>query len=241
VQDKALRVLFVGNSFTFTNEMPTIFAALAEAGGHAVTAELTGLGGWSLQTHAGSPVTTAAIREGWDIVVLQEQSRIPAVEIGRTTRMYPAARTLDGLIKAAGAKTMFFLTWGYREGDPEVGLPSYVLMQDQLTIGYTRIADELGASIAPVGLAWKDLRAQANPPNLWSGDGEHPSLEGSYLSACVFYATIYQQSPVGLTVTAGLRQDQALRLQTAAANAVLGSPSGLPEDAGSGIGAQPEE
>jgi len=83
-------------------------------------------------------------------VVLQEQSELPASVKDRTTLMYPAARNLAGKAKKDGATTVFFLTWGHRDGWPEDGLASYADMQAQLNTGYEQIANELDVPLAPV-------------------------------------------------------------------------------------------
>jgi hypothetical protein len=96
----------------------------------------------------------------WDIVVLQEQSEIPAVEATRQSYMYPGARDLVSMIRDAGARPMFFDTWGHRNGWPINRLPSYDAMQSAIDEAYLFIAHEQHAAVAPVGVAWS---AVANP------------------------------------------------------------------------------
>jgi hypothetical protein len=96
-------------------------------------------------------------------------------------------------------------------------------MQAQVQSGYMEIADELEVLVAPVGAAWQNGMARDPQLDLWQADGIHPNREGTYLAACVFYATIYRQSPQGLTYTAGLAQEKAQFLQTVAAETVLES------------------
>lgn len=75
--------------------------------------------------------------------------------------------------------------------------------------------------MAPVGTAWQNAVTQNPELNLWQMDGVHPTEGGSYLSACVFYALIFQQSPEGLTYRAGLSEEMAYFLQSIAAETVL--------------------
>jgi hypothetical protein len=60
--------------------------------------------------------------------------------------------------------------------------------------------------------------------DLWQEDGSHPNEKGTYLAACVFYATLYRQSPEGLGYTGSLSEDEALLLQKTAADTVLTEP-----------------
>jgi hypothetical protein len=83
------------------------------------------------------------------------------------------------------------------------------------------IGHELDLKVAPAGIAWQRGIERDPQVNLWNTDGEHPNREGSYLSACVFYAIIFNQSPEGLTYRAGLTEERASYLQHIAAEVVL--------------------
>ena len=225
------RVLFIGNSYTSVNDLPTVFARLARSGGHRVETGTATKDGATLADHAGSSRTTTALTSAnWNIVVLQEQSQIPAVDQFRQTEMYPAARTLVAMVRRAGAQPIFFITWAHRDGWPQDGLVDYSSMQSAIDDGYLAIASEQHVAIAPVGYAWQTLLGQEASPGLWQDDGSHPTEKGTYLAACVFYATIFHESPKGLTYRSGLSDDEASKLQQVAAVTVLGDPAkwGLP-------------
>ncbi len=187
--------------------------------------------GSTLADHAGSSRTTSALTStNWNIVVLQEQSQIPAVDRFRETEMYPAARTLVAMVRHAGAQPIFFITWAHRDGWPQNGLVDYSTMQSAIDDGYQAIASEQHAAVAPVGYAWQTLLGQEASPGLWQDDGSHPTEKGTYLAACVFYATIFQENPNGLTYHGGLSDAEASTLQQVAAVTVLSDPVkwGLP-------------
>ena len=218
------RLLFIGNSYTYVNDLPAIFADLARSGGHRVEVGMVAEGGATLRDHAGSVATAAKLTSAkWDVVVLQEQSEIPSLEQLRESEMYPAARRLADTIYRQGARPMFFLTWAHRDGWPENGLPDYASMQSAIDDGYLAIAAEEQAAVAPVGVAWSSVMSQPHPA-LWQDDGSHPTTAGTYLAACVFYATIYHQSPRGLAYHADLSAVDAAILQSAAADTVLTDP-----------------
>ncbi len=220
-----MRVLFIGNSYVYVNDLPRMFAGLAEAGGHPVETGMLVNGGWTLAAHAGSERTRGTIGTNtWDYVVLQEQSQTPAFEQPRTMMMFPAARQLARMIRTGGATPLFFLTWGHRDGAGQYGIPDYTTMQTEITRGYTTIADELTVPLAPVGVAWAQVRRRHPNIALWQDDGSHPSPDGTYLAACVFYATVFATSPVGLGFTADRPTETARQLQTVAAEAVLTEP-----------------
>src|SRR6266498_2011890 len=138
------RVLFIGNSYTFVNDLPATFAKLAKSGGHKVEVGMAAQGGWTFANHIQSPETLDQLKSGtWNFVVLQEQSQIPSVEQSRTHGMYPAARELVREIREVGATPIFFLTWARRQGWPENGMMNYESLQAQINAGYFGIAQEL--------------------------------------------------------------------------------------------------
>jgi len=219
------RILFIGNSYTYVNDLPQMFADLAHSGGHKVQTGMVAEGGWTLADHVASSGTINQLKSSkWNYVVLQEQSEIPAVEQSRTTIMYPAARQLVSQIKGLGATPVFFMTWAHQAGLPGNGLPDYQSMQFQIDLGYMGIAQELKVPMAPVGYAWLIAYVQDPRLVLWQEDGSHPSEQGTYLAACVFYATIFRQSPEGLTYLGQLPGGVAKELQTVAASIVLNNP-----------------
>jgi hypothetical protein len=219
------RVLFIGNSFTYTNDLPRMFVRLAAAGGHAAAVDMVAPGGWTLLQHAGSADTLEKIADSkWDDVVLQEQSLVPAVAQARDQQMAPAAAELVARIRAAGARPIFFMTWARRDGWPEQGFATYAAMQFEIERAYLSVAGVYRAPVAPVGAAWLAVRTDHPDLELWQADGSHPAPLGTYLAACVFYAVIYRDSPAGLSYVAGLPPEAAQVLQAAAATAVLSDP-----------------
>jgi len=218
----AMSILFIGNSYTYQNNLPQMLSELAKSGGQAIAVDMAAEGGWKLLQHATSASTLYKIeQQKWTFVVLQEQSVVPSVEPNRTQEMYPAVRVLDDQIQQAGSRTLLFMTWGRRDGFAEVGHPDFASMQSQLQAGYLKIAKERNLLVAPVGMAWQTALAQRPNLQLWESDGSHPSLAGSYLAACVFYAVVYNKSPEGLKYTAGLSPDVAQLLQSVATTTVL--------------------
>ncbi len=217
------RVLFIGNSYTYVNDLPEMFARLAASGHHSVATGMLATGGGTLAEHEGDPATSTMLAsEHWNFVVLQEQSEIPSVASLREAEMVPAALQLVQSIRAAGAQPLLFLTWAHRDGWPENQLPTYASMQQAVDDGYLELASEENAAVAPVGYAWWTLVADHPRSDLWEADGSHPSTAGTYLAASVFYATIFQQSPEGLGFHAGLPADEAAREQQIAGDVVLG-------------------
>ena len=113
------------------------------------------------------------------------------------------------------------MTWGARVGLPEAGYADYAAMQAQIQASYVDIAEQVGAGVAPVGIAWQKAIEVQPDLDLWQLDGIYPTREGTYLSALVFYTLIFQQSPAGLIFYADLPEETAGFLQAVAAETVL--------------------
>jgi autotransporter-associated beta strand protein len=233
-----MRVLFIGNSLTYTYDIPGTIQHLANSAGDWLTYASDLPGGTDLAYHLTDNVAMPLVDSGnFDIVMLQEYSSSPSVPSVRNGSMFPAARTFNTHIIGHGARTMFYETWGYPNGDPGNCYfydtpPQYrgcdsTSMLIAVRLGYARIANELGAAISPVGLAWLAVRSQRPDINLYSNSmGDyHPGPTGAYLAACVHYASILGRSPVGNSYT-GLLTDKniAAYLQTVAEQTVFQDP-----------------
>ena len=225
-KDPELRILFLGNSYTFVNNLPRALTELARSGGHEIGTEMSAVGGWTLAQHAQSQETLQRINGAkFDLVVLQEQSQIPADVQSRTAVMFPAVRTLVQQIRSAGAKPVLFATWTHRDGWPEKHIYGYESMQTEITAGYQEIAHELGVAVVPVGEAWRRAASGLAAEQLWQSDGSHPVEGGTYLAACVFYASLFHESPEGLSYQGALSDDLARTLQSVARQVVLSDSS----------------
>lgn len=203
-----LNLLFIGNSFTARNDLPALLADLARAAGHDLTWKLVSRGGASLRMHWNKGAAGAEVAGGgYDRVVLQEQSTLP---LKNATRMHENVRLFDAAAKAAGTRTVLYMTWARRHAPAT---------QQAIGEAYTRIAAELGADVIPAGTAWQIVRRRADAPELYDADGSHPTLAGSYLAACCAVAVLFGTAPAGLPAPAGLSMADATILQDAAAEA----------------------
>lgn len=202
------KVLFIGNSYTdFNNGLDyqlLKFAPNSEA-------ERISPGGYTLQNHWEDANTLQTIRTGdWDVVILQEQSQTPVTDYKAFAEY---TQKLNEEIKASGAETILFMTW---ERPDSI---QYGVTTSQLANNYTFLGQQLGIKVAPVGLAFANALQERPTLVLYSEDG-HPTLQGTYLAAAVFYGIIYDQSPVGINYNAGMSDEDALFLQNIAARAL---------------------
>jgi len=261
-------ILMLGNSYIYTNNVDELLHDMLNVTGqHNNTDSLTG-GGMRLSQHwdnvnsSGNSwnTTLRENNEEWNYVILQDQSQIPGFY--RTSPDWidskNAAVNLAEAIEDENSEAVLMMTWGRRNGDANNPLlyGNFTLMQDRLEQGYIDFRDNMTTPsrdvwIAPVGLAFKHIHDKINLTgvdptlsgstffDLYTSDGSHPSLSGSYLAACVLFATMTGDSPVGSNDTISLSANLKLELQQAAAATVFNETSNINypwQNSGSSIG-----
>jgi hypothetical protein len=192
-----LRVLFVGNSYTYVNDLPSVVAALAAATPDAaLTVDSVVQGSARLEDHWNTTGARERIASGdFDVVVLQGQSLEPVLF---TNFPYYAGLFAD-LVDDVGARAVWFATWARRAGDPiyseGLGFQTPDEMSGWLEGAYRNVAYPHGAFVARVGAAWQLALAELPGINLYADDGSHPSAEGTLLAACVILQGLTGQAP----------------------------------------------
>lgn len=205
-----LAVLFVGNSLTYTNDLPDIVAAISLGAGDdpPLRVGTVAFPGYSLEDHWGQGDALEAIDAGgWDVVVLQQgpstlpESRAHLVEwTGRFAER----------IRAAGGRPVLFSVW------PTTGTDAGF---DATLASYRAAADAVDGVLVPAGEAWRAARARDSTLALTSGDGFHPSLLGSVIAAYAIWHALTERTPVGLPPT--IESDRVERITMSAALAAL--------------------
>jgi len=201
------RILFVGNSLTYQNDLPGMVCTLARAAGRAVVCESIAKPDVSLEDHWRTGEARKAIAAGrWDIVVLQQgPSALP--ESRRLLIDY--TKRFDAEIKKAGARTALYMVWPSqsRRGDAE-----------GVSQSYRAAAKAVDATLLPVGDAWRAAWAADRNLPLYAADNFHPSGVGTYLAALVVYRHLLAQ-PAPTTPVLGGALEYAELLQRIASQA----------------------
>ncbi|MES2995523.1 MAG: hypothetical protein V4733_01805 [Verrucomicrobiota bacterium] len=183
----ALRVLFVGNSFTMG--IPAALAKAAGPSGKRVEIGMVAYDRWTLLRHARSRVTRETIRGGgWDVVVLQEQSERPGKWWERNFFMIPALGSLAAQAHDQGAVPVLYQTWGCRD--------EFAESNRRVANGCRLAVEKLGGiGIVHVGDAWADEVEHGNIGALFMPDGKHPTRYGNQVTARVFHNAFRQVTP----------------------------------------------
>jgi len=229
-------VLFIGNSITASG-IPDMFREISLAKGKPVQTDFY-WNGQLLREYVKDSNSVEMLRNKlnerkWDYVVLQENSAVSGFYPGYDQGYfefysYQAAKRISKVIREENPCTevVFFMTYGYINGD-KANFPddTYLKMQTRIRRNYKLLADSNSAIVAPVGMAWKQIRTNED----WytelyaSPEDHHPGQMGIFLAACVFYASIFADDPSNSGYSAGIDPVKMLKLEEAAKMAVLDS------------------
>jgi hypothetical protein len=186
--NQAIRVLFVGNSLTIYNDMPSIVELMGSTANEKICIEtfMIARGGDSLDKIVKSRMShqskyfKSIESKRWDYVVLQDHSKAP---ISGRNQMINAAEILVKINRKNKAKTIFFMTWAPKEKPHQIG---------EISTVYNNLGKSLDSKVAPVGLAW-DYITRNSTIELYDFDGIHPNKVGTLLTACTIFSTITDQ------------------------------------------------
>ena len=184
-----LRVLFVGNSLTYDNDLPGMTARLAasvDVPPMSVGRVLRG--NYSLGDHWQEGAAPDMIRQGgWDVVVLQQgPSALPESQAD----LLASTRRFAALATEHGARVALLMVW------PGADRPTAF---DSVRMSYSNAAEAVGGILVPAGEAWRAAWRRDPTLALYSSDGFHPSVMGSYLAALSLFEQLYGRTPVGVT------------------------------------------
>ncbi len=210
-----MKVLFIGNSFTFVNDLP---AMLEKLSGGEITYGKVLRGGAYLKWYAdpahelGVQVREKA-QEKWDAVILQDQSFNPARDKDDCVNQ-------TKILTALFPETPVFMyqTWAYRDGSDKLkntGL-TYDEMKEKLYDAYNAAAEAVNGRRVPVGFGFAEVKRIAPEIDLYTEDSYHPSPAGTYLAACLFYMALTGNSCDSLPVIEALDEQTAAILKDAA-------------------------
>ncbi len=227
----SLNILFIGNSYTHMNVMPKIFEKLCKDKGKPVYVQMNTRAGASFSIHITRADMYEAIRSRkWDYVILQGYSREFALNYDKIdSETLPYLNTIVDSVKYNNpcSTVLFYLTWGYKNGFKELPeIDTYDKMANNIINGYTYVSSCYDIPIVPVGIVWKNIRNKYPEINLYDADEQHPNKNGSYLSACTFYASIFKESPEG-AITSTIDGKTASIIQKEAGNYVLSNLESL--------------
>lgn len=193
-----MKILFIGNSYTFFNDMPILLEALAKANGRDLSADSVTKGGRRLYENLkagdehGARIKALVSENDYDALILQEQSFLAIVDY---ESFLGGIRDLVALVNAK--RNVLYATWGRKTGSEkltELGLTSEE-MTNKLTQAYISAANQVKAEISHVGKAFLKISTVFPELEIYKPDLSHPSYLGSVVAAICHYRTLFGEMP----------------------------------------------
>ncbi|GAM96506.1 hypothetical protein U91I_00125 [alpha proteobacterium U9-1i] len=210
------RILFIGNSQTYVNNVPALVQATYASVGLACETAMVAKPNFSLEDHWGDGDARRELdRGGWSFVVLQQG---PSSRADSRANLRDYAVRFAPLITDIGARPALYSVWPTRDRREDF---------ERASESYALAADDAGALLCPVAKAWRAAMQADASVQLYAPDDLHAGIYGSYLAALVIFSVLSERSPVGLPTTltfegqaARVPEDTAAVLQAAAASAI---------------------
>lgn len=182
-----MKVLFIGNSLTYANNLPQMVQIIGEASGHEIAVRSLTFNNFSLEDHWGNGEAQEMIRAAdWDIVVLQQGPSSLAIN---KLQLKDSSLKFDAIIRGQGGRTALYMVW------PEANRPAAF---DAVSDAYAQAAEAVDGMLFPVGEAWRAAWNKDPELDFYGPDGFHPTTLGSVLAALVIHQQLFDESPVGL-------------------------------------------
>ncbi len=200
------KLLFIGNSLTYVNDLPGMLIAIARQAGKRLTADTIAMPNAALEDHFLQRTAHSALASGqYTLVVMQQgPSSLPEsrLHLRRWTRQF------EPLIRAGGARPALYMVW------PDLSRFDYF---DDVRASYSAAANAVNGMFIPAGQAWLAAWSLAPRVELYSSDDFHPSELGTYVAALSMFCEMYRQSPVGLPARLPLDGGHVLDIEPALA------------------------
>jgi hypothetical protein len=214
------RLLFVGNSYTYWNDLPLMVRALADSAGlHGILVDAVTAPGAALRDLWDEGTARQRIATGkFDLVIMQQG---PSSQPEGRGWLLAGVDSFQAEIRRAGGRPALYMVWPSRDRQRDF---------DGTRESYTTAAERAGGMLFPAGEAWRSAWRRDSTLSFYSTDDLHPTPLGSYLAALVIVGQLTGRSPVGLpsqiTVGAGagytlaVTESVAVVLKQAAAEAI---------------------
>jgi len=208
VGDADYRVLFLGNSLTYTNDLPGMLETMGDASGLLIETCDASQPDYAIEDHWYNPGSRDAVTKGpWSVVVLQQgPSSLPESR----TNLIAWSRVWADEIRRVGAAPALYMVWPDR---------SRLDFFSDVSLSYRLAADSTNAALYPAGEAWRAAWDQDPRLPLYSLDEFHPSVMGTYLAALTIYRGLTGRNPPSLASELGIAPADDAVLRAAAQEA----------------------
>jgi hypothetical protein len=178
---KSVNILFVGNSLTYSNNLPLLVEALAKKNGHKIKTEMLAFPNYALEDHWNDGRLQTLISSNQFSHVVVQQG--PSSQTDGKEMLLSYGAKIKSLCEKHQAKLAFYMVW-----PSKANYNTY----DGVIANYLLAAEQTNSLVCPVGKAWKEHFDSTNNFSYYGPDNFHPSPEGSQVAAQIIYDVIFE-------------------------------------------------
>jgi len=180
-KEQKIGVLFVGNSLTYTHNLPKLVKQLAKQKGVHIKTEMLALANYALVDHLNDGDLQTKIETGnFDFVIVQQG---PSSQMEGKKQLLEAGSKLSALCQTQNCELVYFMVW------PSL---QYYKTFDKVIKNYRDAARLNDALLCPVGEIWKAYFDETKSFDYYGPDGFHPSQKGSEKAAMIIVETLFK-------------------------------------------------
>lgn len=174
-------ILFIGNSLTYTNNLPQLLEKTAKRKGMSVKTKLIAHPNYAILDHWNDGVVQKEIAsKNYDYVIIQQG---PSSQVFGKSILLDYGKRYSELCKENNTKLCYFMVWPSR---------TYYSTFDKVIKNHTEAAQLNDAILLPVGEVWKTHFDTTKNFDYYSSDGFHPSIKGSQVAAEIIFKYLFE-------------------------------------------------
>lgn len=175
-------ILFIGNSLTFTNNLPKLVKKYAKQQGIKINTKMIAFPNYAIEDHWNDGQVQKLIsKQKFDFVIIQQG---PSSQSEGRKMLIDYGEKYSNLCELNESKLCYFMVWP--------SLNYYHTFNDVIK-NHEDAATINNSILLPVGRVWKDYIDTLKVYDYYSSDGFHPSIKGSQISAEVIVKHLFQK------------------------------------------------
>ena len=175
-------ILFIGNSLTYTNNLPGLVEKYASSKGINVVTKMVAFPNYAIEDHwKDGQVQQLISGKTYDFVVIQQG---PSSQSDGRKMLIEYGKKYNDLCELNDAKLCYFMVW------PSL---NYYYTFDDVIKNHKDAATINNSILLPVGEFWKTYIDKSEDIGYYGEDGFHPSVKGSQLAAEVIVEHLFKE------------------------------------------------
>lgn len=177
---KSYKILFVGNSLTYSNNLPLLVTQIANEQEINLSTELLAKSNYALIDHWDEGELQLKINsKSFDFIIVQQG---PSSQKEGRKLLFDSIKKLNKICRQNKSQLAVFMVWPSKQ---------YYQTFDKVNKNHREVAEKYNTLLCPVGEIWKAHFDKTNDFDYYASDGFHPSLKGSQVAAKIIVKSLF--------------------------------------------------